>query len=130
MNIHKTELKRGMIVEASYDKINQGTDRVLILGFTDNDQKYSEIPVYSSVIELLADKGCTSLAELEALEREKEYGHHFYIVAKDVDPDSGAAGDIGGWYYISEGEWCRGSGAEALTFESIGFDSSLEPLGW
>jgi len=38
------------------------------------------------------------------------------MVARDLED-----GKEGPWYYLFNGRWSRGSGAEALTFREVGF---------
>jgi hypothetical protein len=115
-------LRRGMLVSASYKQFNEGTDYVEILGVTGNDEKYGEGGVkYNSVKECLQANGVRSLKQLEEKDNEGEYGYSHYLVAKDLlakedDPEDHKSG---AWYYLFEGRWCRGSGAEALSFREI-----------
>ena len=108
-------LKRGMTVLASYNKYNQGVELVEILGFTDNDEQYGAGGVkFDSLEELMSAKNVTSIAGLEALQEKEPYGHHFYMVIRDLEN-----GDEGPFYYFFEGRIVRGSGAEPLTFTEV-----------
>jgi hypothetical protein len=113
-------IAKGMTCIAHYDKYNQGCDLIEILGVTDNDAKYGDGGVkFNSVKDLMKAKGVSSLNALEKFQddatdkdgKKLAYGHHFYIVAKDL-----ARNESGAWYYLSEGRWARGSGAEPITF--------------
>lgn len=97
-------LKKGDIVTGSYNQYNQGMDLYEILGVTD---KEDEKPNYSSVKEVMQKYGVTSLKGLE----EKDKDTKIYLVVRDLED-----GDEGAWFYVYKGRWCRGSGAEALTF--------------
>lgn len=108
-------LKRGMLLAAYYNNFNEGTDFIEILGVTGNDQKYGEGGVkYNSVKECFQANGVRSLKQLEEKDSENEYGYGHYLVAKDL-----IRGESGAWYYLFEGRWSRGSGAEALSFTEI-----------
>lgn len=110
------DLRKGMKVAAVYKAMNEGIDFVEILGVTGIDQKYGDGGVkYSSVAEACTAEGVRGVAGLEkkmaAASKERGYGHHFYLVLRDINN-----GDTGAWYYPFHGRWSRGSGAESLTF--------------
>ena len=108
-------LRRGMLVSARYNRFNQGEDFIEILGVSGDEKKYGEGGIkYNSVKECLQANGVRSLKELEEKDRHNEYGYHHYLFAKDI-----IDGDSGPWYYLSEGRWCRGTGAEPLSFTEI-----------
>lgn len=112
------DLAKGMVVLGAYNSTNQGADVYEIIGITDNDQKYGAGGVkFDSMKELLAAKGVKGTQELwhHQQESKKEYGHHFYLTVKDLND-----GDVGSWFYLDDrGRWCRGSGAEPLTFTKL-----------
>ena len=115
--IKGTELKKGDLVAARYNAYNQGMQLYEILGVTDNDEKYGEGGVkFNSVKDCMKKNGVSSLKALEEKQSEggKEYGHHFYLVVKDLED-----GDEGPWFYLFKGRWARGSGAEALSFVKV-----------
>lgn len=122
-------LKRGMKLSASYSKVNEGTDYLEVLGFTGNDQKYGEGGVkYNSIQEIFrVTRGVSTLKQLEEHDNKNEYGYHHYMVARDIDPNSTAKGEEGAWYYIFEGRWSRGSGAEPLSFRELNFAPKKKP---
>ena len=121
-------LKRGMKVSASYSSVNEGTDYIEVLGFTGNDQKYGEGGVkYNSVKDMFRANRVNSLKHLEQKDDQNEYGFHHYMVARDIDPAADKKGDEGPWYYIFKGRWCRGSGAEPLSFKELSFAPKKEP---
>lgn len=99
-------LAKGMRVEASYKKYNEGTDRVEILGVTGPDPDNEEV-AFDSVRDAMRSAGVTSLRALEA-------AGSYKLVVRELP-----YGDSGAWYYLSSGRWVRGSGAERLTFVLI-----------
>lgn len=111
------QLAKGMLVMGSYNSYNQGAQLYQVLGFTDNDKKYGEGGVaFDSLVELMKAKGVKNMKELEA-EADKHpggYGHGFYMVVRDLED-----GEEGPWFYMDEGRWVRGSGAERVSFTLI-----------
>ena len=108
-------LAKGMKVAGIYRATNAGLDFYEVLGVTDDTQKYGEGGVaFDSVKECMAAKGVKSLKALEELQRKNEYGMSSYLVVRDI-----VTGEEGPWFYLFGGRWCRGSGAEALTFITI-----------
>lgn len=106
------DIKKGMVVLASYDKYNQGAHIYEILGFTGTDKKYGDGGVkFNSVKEVMDSEGVKTLDELEEKQNENEYGFHTYMVVKDLDDN-----EEGPWFYLFEGKWSSGSGAEPLSF--------------
>ena len=111
-------LKRGMKLAAFYNAVNEGVDYIEVLGFTGNDQKYGEGGVkYNSAKHMLQANSVKTLKHLETKDNTREYGYHHYMVAKDLEE-----GNEGPWYYLYNGRWSRGSGAEALSFKELGFN--------
>lgn len=111
-SIAHTDLAKGMIVLASYKSTNQGAQVYEVLGFTDDNEKHGTGGVkFSSVKDLLKAKGVKTLEELNKLQDKNEYGYHSNMVAKDLDDK-----DQGPWFYLYNGFWSRGSGAEKLSF--------------
>lgn len=109
-------LKRGMLLAAEYNRFNQGIDYIEILGITGNEQKYGEGGVkYNSVKECFQANGVRSMKQLEEKDGELDYGYGHYIFAKDLLREN----ESGPWYYLFEGRWSRGSGAEPLSFTEI-----------
>ena len=111
-------IRRGMKLAASYKSMNQGTDFIEVLGFTNNKEKYGESGVqFNSVKDIFRSlRGVSSLKALEAYNDQNEYGHSHYMVIKDLQD-----GRSGPWYYLYNGRWSRGSGAEALSFHELNF---------
>lgn len=108
-------LKKGQVVFASYSKVNQGAHIYEILGFTGNDEKYGDGGVeFDSVKELLAHYKVSNLKELEEKQSEKGYGYGSYMVIKDLED-----GNEGAYFYLHNGAWVRGSGAEKLSFVEV-----------
>jgi len=111
-NVQGRSLAKGMVVLASYNEGNQGADLVEVLGFTSDKEHYGEGGVaFESAKEMLKHYGVKSLQELEDLQDKNEYGYHSYLVVRDLNDD-----EEGAWYYLYEGRWARGSGAEKLSF--------------
>lgn len=100
-----SRLKVGMTVLATYNSSNQGADLVEIMGVIveQNDNKTTR----QSVKEALAAIGVTSLKSVPG-----EYDIRLEVA--DVED-----GDYGDWYYLYEGRFCRGSGAEPLSFTQM-----------
>ena len=101
--IAPTQLKKGHIVLASYNEYNQGAQLYQILGVTKGDGSTTD---FDSVEEMLATYDAETLKDVEV----KTQAHPRLIV-KDLED-----GDTGPWFYIHNGEWSLGSGAEKLTF--------------
>jgi len=110
-------LKKGMIVLARYNSFNQGVDICKIIGVTGDDKAYGEGGVkFNSVRECLNHYDVKSVKELEKLQEENEYGFQSYLFVEDMEDVEDTKNQRGPWYYIDEGRWCRGSGAEKLSF--------------
>jgi hypothetical protein len=108
-------LEAGMTVLASYNKYNQGADIYQILGWSDTDKKYGEGAIkFKSIAEVFAAKKVKTLKALEDLDEGLPYGHSVYMVVKDLED-----GTSGAWFYLHEGSWVRGSGAEKLSFTLV-----------
>ena len=84
----------------SYNRFNDGMEIMVFNGFS------SEGKIYSSMGEIFAKYGVRSLRALEDMKA-------------DVKMNCSDNKHTGNWFYIFEGRWSRGSGAEALTFWSI-----------
>jgi len=84
----------------SYNRFNDGMEIMVFNGFS------SEGKLYSSMGEIFAKYGVRSLRALEDMKA-------------DVRMNCSDGKHTGNWFYIFEGRWSRGSGAEALTFWSI-----------
>jgi len=111
-NIQGRTLSKGMVVLGSYNAYNQGADLYEVLGFTSDEDKYGEGGVkFDSVKDLFKYYGVKSLRALEELQNQNTYGYSSYMMVRDLHD-----GDEGAWFYIFEGRWCRGSGAEPLSF--------------
>jgi hypothetical protein len=110
-------LKKGMVVLARYNSFNQGVDICKVLGVTGDEKQYGEGGVkFNSVRECLNHYDVKSVKALEALQDENEYGFSSYLYVEDMEDVEDARHQRGPWYYIDEGRWCRGSGAEKLSF--------------
>jgi len=111
-----TDLKKDMIISASYNDVNQGFDIYEFIGVTDDSSAYGKKPkkIFTSVDKCLKYYNVKSLKELEELQNENEYGYFSYLIVKDLKE-----GTVGPWFYLYEGQWCRGGGAEPLTFAEV-----------
>jgi hypothetical protein len=113
----------------SYHATNAGYDVFTFLGFSDMDEKYGEGGVkFQSINEAYRKYNVRSLSALDEKcykLAQRRYGGDAYGHAIDMWVDFIAEkGSVlenkpGGYYYISDGRWCRGSGAEPLTFWEI-----------
>lgn len=112
------QLAKGQIILAGYAKYNAGVDVVEVLGFTATDPAYGKdgIVSFDSVADVMADEGVKSVKALEIKQDENEYGHQSYMVVRDLAHRDSRYADSGPWYYLCEGRWSRGSGAEPLSF--------------
>lgn len=97
-------LEAGMVVFAAHDATNTGARVYEVKGFSEGDDR-DEVK-YKSVKEAYKAHGVTSLRGLE----DKEVR----MVVKDLED-----GDEGGFFYIFEGRWSYGSGAERLSFVQV-----------
>lgn len=101
-SVISTQLTAGQIVLATYKAYNQGADLVEIQGVKVTDAGNEKM--YRSVKEALAAINVKSLK----------------AVSSDIDMRLEVMdlsdGDSGDWYYLFEGRFCRGSGAEPLSF--------------
>ena len=138
-----SSLAKGMLVEASYNSSNQGTDVVEILGVSDNKSQYGDGGVkYDSVKEAMRAAGVKSLKAMEELDSQNEYGFSHRLWVKVLAHEGGAkflrgnrkyevqwnspaeqADNTGPYYYLYEGRWARGSGAEKLSFRTLSVDT-------
>lgn len=123
-------LEAGMKVLAYYKSTNEGCDVVEILGVTNNNTQHGEGgPVFSSVKSMLLHHNCKTLAEVDQIdsvsdERHGGWGFHTYLYTRDISYEVNDKSSIdknrqGAWYYIFEGRWARGSGAEKLSFVEL-----------
>jgi len=110
-------LKKGMVVLAYYNSFNQGVDICKVLGVTGHEGKYGDGGIkFNSVKECMNHYDVKTLKALEALQDENEYGHSSYLFVEDMEDVEDTKNKRGPWYYLDEGRWCRGSGAEKLSF--------------
>lgn len=124
---HGKSLKEGMLVLAKYNSTNYGVQLYKILGVTDCFKTYGEEdtgknPTFKSVKAAMLKYGAVSLEDLKDRQHKclelsgckDTYGHDSYLVAQDLEDN-----EFGPWFYISENKWCRGSGAEPLSFVQV-----------
>ena len=115
--ITSKQLVAGMKINATYYNCSiERSDDYEFLGFTDDKVAYGEGAKVSfkSSKELLKHYNVKTMKELEKLQDENEYGYSSRMVVKDLK-----TGEIGPWFYLFEGRWCRGSGADKLSFKLI-----------
>ncbi len=98
------QLKKGMLVFASYNKYNQGAELYEILGVSDG--KDTDKVAFTSMLDAMKANGAKTLRELEDAD--------CHIVVRDVED-----GDEGGFFYIFEGRIVCGSGAEPASFIEV-----------
>lgn len=111
------DIQKGQVVLARYNTYNQGVDICKILGVTGDEEKYGAGGIkFASVKDALRHYNVKTLPQLEALQDQNEYGYHSYLYVEDMEDVESAKAKRGPWYYIDEGRWCRGSGAEKLSF--------------
>jgi len=137
-SIHGKSLREGDIVLIKYNFTNCGVGIYKIHGVTDCKNKYGEgedisALSFKSVKEVLKKYDAKTLEDLKIKQHEfmvaqgvkDTYGHDSHLYVEDLSD-----GERGGWFYISENKWCRGSGAEPLSFtllkEYVFSDSEME----
>jgi len=116
-----SQLKRGMKVMAVYNSTNEGFDFVEILGVyalhkwhEHDDEIKKHEHVFSSVKDALTSLDVTSFNDII------EKGFTLRLIIRDIEPrneggeESGC--EEGDWYYLFNNRFCRGSGAEPLSF--------------
>ena len=110
--ISSTKLEPGMFVLISYNSTNQGADIYEFMGYTDDPNK-QDVVKYKTIQELKDKYKVASLPKLENVELDNS-DIDFAMIVKDVKTE-----EVGGWFYLYEGKWSRGSGAESLSFTLI-----------
>ena len=100
-----SKLEKGQFVLADYNSSNQGAHVYEIKGLTDQE---NEKVNFDSVKDVLKKYDVASLKALENVTND------VHLVVKDLE-----SGDEGAWFYLYNGRWSRGSGAEALTFSLV-----------
>lgn len=110
-----SQMVAGTIVLASYSSYNQGADVLEVLGY--RTDYHGDDPEFASLKDMAKKYGAKTLAALDEAVREAkggEYGNGVYMCVKDLDD-----GSHGSWFYVSGGRFCRGSGAERLSFTKL-----------
>jgi len=117
-------LKKGDLVGTAYNRYNQGFCAVEILGISLAEDKYGESGAHFDTVREALDhyidrhepKSLKRLYKVGCeIEEALEYGHHHYLIVRDLNPESGDDG-IFGMYLNENGRWCRGSGEEPVSF--------------
>lgn len=102
----------GQIYGDSYSAFNSGYDVFEFYGYSSTDD--APAPEYETIEQVYQKFGVRSLRALEELKHQRGRGEvDFRMWTKQNDIG------LGGYYYISNGRWCRGSGAEPLTFWQV-----------
>ncbi len=84
---------------------------VTFLGWTDNDERYSEVAKFDRLADLYIDKQVSSVDELVALQDKLPYGHHFYAMFRAEEPGNESY-NFGCYFY--NGTLAAGSGADRV----------------
>lgn len=117
-SVTPNKLEAGQVVFASYSSTNQGADIYEILGFSDTSKKYGDSGVvFKTAKEVLSHYEASSFKELNDkinADDSLEYGQNIYLVVRSLED-----GTEGSWFYLYKGNFCRGSGAEKLTFTLV-----------
>jgi len=110
-------LKVGGVYGESYHRYNTGYDVFIFDGFSDVTPKYGEGgPMFQNIKEVQDKYGVRNMDDIENIEKllDMKYGHGIYLCTTSL-----TMGMSGCYYYVSEGRWSRGSGAEPLTFWEV-----------
>jgi len=108
--VNGSTLEAGMIVFASHDKYNTGAELYEVKGFCEG----RDGPVkFKSVKEAFKAHGVSSLKALEKV-GDEDNSKVVRLVVKDI-----ADGQEGDFFYLFEGRWSYGSGAEPLSFTLV-----------
>jgi hypothetical protein len=103
-----SQLKKGDIVFAVHDQYNTGAEMYQIMGFgKDSTVKYD------SVKAAYAGTGVKTMKALEEF-NSKNPKDEVRLIVKDLND-----GDEGDFFYVSQGRWSYGSGAEPLSFIKV-----------
>ena len=111
--LDSADLEAGFHVAAFYDDVNQGVAFDQIVGFSVTDADHYSPVAYRSARELLTAYGAKSLADLES---QQKGSTRFTIRVIMLDQEENGPHNP---YYIYQGKWCKGSGAEPLEFLRI-----------
>jgi hypothetical protein len=105
-SVKSTTLKVGDKFLNSYNSYNQGADAYELVGFNTNGGDDVE---FTSLKEVSASVGgAKNLKELS------DKADNVSMIVKDLED-----GSQGAYLYLSQGRWCRGSGAERVTFTRL-----------
>jgi len=78
------------------------------LGFSDNAERYSKTPSFSTLADLKAAKGARNAAQIEQVQEQADYGHSFYALFRDLEDGATWAA------YLWKGAWRVGTSADRL----------------
>lgn len=101
-------LKKGDVVFAAHDQYNTGAELYEVLGFGKDDKVK-----FDSVKAAYAQTGTKTLKELEAWNDENTKDE-VRLIVRDLN-----GGEEGDFFYLFQGRWSYGSGAEPLTFIKV-----------
>lgn len=110
--VRGSNLSKGMLLSASYNRFNEGTNYVEILGVICkpvDDYADPTKPDFDSVREAFKAAKVSSLPDLE--KKARDDNKMYRLLIRDLCDN-----DTGDYYYLYDGKWCRGSGAEPLQF--------------
>ncbi len=108
-------LVAGTIMMASYNSYNQGADVLEVLGYsTTKDEDTANFASLKDAAKAFGVKTLNALEDAVNAANGGGYGGGIHMVVKDLED-----GKSGGWFYVSQGRFCRGSGAERLSFTKL-----------
>ena len=115
--INYRKMKFGKVYAYSYKKYNSGWNIFEFRGYSDLTLAYGRGgPIFKTIQGVARRYKVKSLREIEKLDDKLllDYGHTIYMCTNVL-----VTVQTGCYYYIFEGRWCRGSGAEPLTFYQV-----------
>ena len=114
-SIPGASLKKGMILLGRYNQYNQGVDIFKLLRVQEEVQGEDEVvKTFNSVREALLHHNVKTLKQLEEVLDEKKLDLNLFV--EDMEDVEKPQYKKGAWYYLFEGRFCRGSGAERVSF--------------
>lgn len=114
-NISYKNMKPGNVYGGSYYQVNSGYEIFTFNGYTDVEGKTDVI--FTDIRQIFKKHGVSSLKGLEELEIQSKGKINFGMNCTIRNFDDTEM--TGSYFYIFEGRWCRGSGAEKLSFWEV-----------